>query len=70
MEELRCQSCKRKLAEANGLTQVSIKCHRCKTVNLFSMAQSALSAQSHVNECRRASTTEGAHVCKTNVPYR
>ncbi|WP_081478054.1 Com family DNA-binding transcriptional regulator [Achromobacter arsenitoxydans] len=62
MEELRCTSCGRKLAESTGYVRLNIKCSRCKTVNSFSMAQSAESAQSHNPACHRASSDEvGKH---------
>ncbi|WP_175163318.1 Com family DNA-binding transcriptional regulator [Achromobacter aegrifaciens] len=59
MEELRCTNCARKLAESTGYVRLNIKCSRCKTVNSFSMAASAESAQSHNQVCRRASSPEG-----------
>ncbi|WMD23319.1 Com family DNA-binding transcriptional regulator [Achromobacter seleniivolatilans] len=58
MEELRCTNCGRKLAETTGYVRLNIKCSRCKTVNAFSMAESAPSAQSHNQACRRASSPE------------
>ncbi|MFY2090151.1 Com family DNA-binding transcriptional regulator [Achromobacter xylosoxidans] len=58
MEELRCNCCGRKLAEFAGLVRINIKCSRCKTVNAFSMAESAQSAESHKPACRRASSPE------------
>ncbi|WP_238912505.1 Com family DNA-binding transcriptional regulator [Achromobacter xylosoxidans] len=58
METVRCINCGRKLAEAAGYARLSIKCSRCKTVNAFSMAESAQSAESHKPACRRASSPE------------
>ncbi|WP_368930167.1 Com family DNA-binding transcriptional regulator [Achromobacter xylosoxidans] len=46
METVRCVNYGRKLAEAAGYARLSIKCSRCKTVNAFSMAESAKSAES------------------------
>ncbi|WP_084693600.1 Com family DNA-binding transcriptional regulator [Alysiella crassa] len=33
--ELRCQSCNRKLANAAGVFDISIKCTRCNALNNF-----------------------------------
>lgn len=34
-QELRCQQCNRKLANATGKFEISIKCNRCKSLNCF-----------------------------------
>ncbi|KAA5924221.1 Com family DNA-binding transcriptional regulator [Achromobacter xylosoxidans] len=70
MEELRCNCCGRKLAEFAGLVRINIKCSRCKTVNAFSMAESAPSAESHALACHRASIQKDAHVCRKIPPHR
>lgn len=46
MQEVRCNKCERKLAESTATGTLSIKCPRCKNINLIS-----LSAQS-TNECQ------------------
>ncbi|ORF03585.1 hypothetical protein BGI05_02355 [Snodgrassella alvi] len=35
---LRCQSCNRKLAEAEGKFRIAIKCNRCKYINHFKIS--------------------------------
>ena len=34
-QALRCQNCNKKLAMATGAFTISIKCTRCKSLNLF-----------------------------------
>ncbi|SSY80286.1 Com family DNA-binding transcriptional regulator [Alysiella crassa] len=36
--ELRCQNCNKKLANAAGVFEISIKCARCKSLNFFKQA--------------------------------
>lgn len=55
MLDIRCTTCCRKLAEAQGFTLLSIKCPRCGLIN-------TLSAQSSpTSERRRASLSENGN---------
>ncbi|TBV10272.1 zinc finger domain-containing protein [Stutzerimonas kirkiae] len=33
LQEIRCGNCRRKLAAASGITELQIKCPRCRTLN-------------------------------------
>lgn len=59
---IKCSKCKRKLAEADKFNYLSLKCPRCKTINILRTESSPPECPEHLAEQKHGTDGEQARL--------